>query len=320
MYFFRRKTYPLPVSDKRPALTPINLRVSMIVHDPIIAAAGRAPLHQVMNWNDPDLLVAQYCHDLIACSGGIANYTVVESVVVDGYPIKADGFRYNAASYLACWRQQRAFHQPDAVDYGALLAAFDIVGKIERNEIDEVWLFGFPYSGYYESHMVGAGAFWCNSPPATYGADCKRRFVVMGFNYERGVECMLENFGHRVESIMHYVYHAHGGERNHWQRFTRYDRANPGRAECGNVHFAPSSDADYDWGNRRLVLSHADSWYAYPDLSAPPRPMSCDEWGDGDMRAHHIWWLNHLPRAQGSLDGVSNNWWQYVLDPNWVQA
>lgn len=36
------------------------------------------------------------------------------------------------------------------------------------------------------------------------------------------------------------------------------------------------------------------------------------------MRAHHLWWLSQVPRAEGEKGGVSNNWWQYVVDPNLV--
>ena len=88
--------------------------------------------------------------------------------------------------------------------------------------------------------------------------------MIMGFNYERDVGCMLENFGHRTESIMSAVYRNHQGERNMWD-FCRYDRITPGRASCGNVHFAPSSTSDYDWGNPRVVQSDCDDRYSYPN-------------------------------------------------------
>ena len=56
----------------------------------------------------------------------------------------------------------------------------------------------------------------------------------------------------------------------------------------------------------------------FPDLPGRPRPVSCAEWGGGDMRAHHLWWLGHLPHVAGETDGVRNNWWEYVVDPNRV--
>ncbi len=301
---------------ERTNAAPIELRVAMVIHNPLLEAHGGRKLHQHFGWHDPDVLARQYSDDLRACSGGIARYSVVERHEVDGYPVKLDGFAYDDAEFLRCWARRGGFHQPDAADYHRILAEFDLTRKVLRNEIDEVWLFGFPYAGYYESHMVGAGAIWCNSPPLAGSEACGRRFVVMGFNYERDVGCMLENFGHRVESIMAHVYRGRRGEANLWERFTRYDKSHPGRAECGNVHFAPSSLADYDWGNPRPVPSRADAWYAFPDLSAPPRQMRADEWGGGDMRAHHLWWFDHMPRLDGATDGLLNNWWEYALRPD----
>jgi len=140
----------------------------------------------------------------------------------------------------------------------------------------------------------------------------------MAFNYERDVGCMLENFGHRVESIMSRVFQNHGPGQNLWERFIRYEQVAPGQAQCGNVHFAPNSTRDYDWGNPRSVMSYCDDWYSFPELPGRARRVNSAEWGNGDMRAHHMWWLEHLPCAEGETYGVSNNWWQYVVNPNLV--
>jgi len=166
--------------------------------------------------------------------------------------------------------------------------------------------------------MGGPGAFWCNAPPLKEVRDAHRRFIVMAFNFERGVGEMLESYGHRAESIMEYVfrYVPEFNDQNLWKRFTRYDRIAPGRAEVGSIHFAPNSERDYDWGNRRKVLSHSQAWYDFPDLSAAPRMENCSVWGDGDIRRHHLWWFRHLPHVGGQTYGVPNNWWEYILDPN----
>lgn len=298
------------------AVEPIELRVAVVIHDPLLEQFGGRRLHEAFNWHDPDQLLQRYIADLRLASGGIARYTVVERHLVDAYPQKLDGFRYNDERYMRCWRLGSGFHQPDAVDYQLLLDEFDLVRKVVQGQIDEVWLFAFPFAGYYESHMVGAGAIWCNSPPLLERSDCTRRFVIMGFNYERDVGCMLENFGHRVESIMAHVYRHQRGEANLWERFIRYEQSHPGGAECGNVHFAPSSTHDYDWDNPRPVMARADNWYRFPNLSGPPRELRADEWGGGDMRLHHLWWLDHLPRAPGATNGIMHNWWRYVLRPD----
>jgi hypothetical protein len=295
------------------------LRVLQVIYNPLIEDHGGRRLTDVLRWNDPDRLAAGCSTDLQTASHGIARFEIVDRVELDEWPVKQDGFRYDDRGYLRAWRDHAGFHQPDGADYHAILKRFAILRRVADGEIDEVWIFGPPYAGFWESTMAGPSAFWCNSPPVAATEASGRRFVIMGFNYERGVDCMLENFGHRAESIMSRVYQGRRGERNRWEHFCRYDQAAPGLASCGNVHFAPSSTRDYEWGNPRIVLSDCDDWYNYPDLSGTRRPVQCREWGGGDMRLHHLWWLDHLPRADDATDGILNNWWRYILDPNMLQ-
>ncbi|MBU0492314.1 MAG: hypothetical protein KKA73_15645 [Chloroflexi bacterium] len=294
-------------------------RVSLIIHNPVIRSEGGRKLTEVLGWEDPDALAAQYIADLREISGGQVEYEIVERIEVDGWVPKRDGFVYDENTYLACWRNQAGFHQPDEADYRAVAAEFDLARKVETGVIDEAWLFAYPYAGYYESRMAGPGAFWCNAPSLPLpSSQLSRRFVIMGFNYERMVGYMLESFGHRVESIMNRVWRGRFGEANLWNRFVRYDQVAPGRANCGNVHFAPNSVQDYDWGNPAYVLSNCDDWLTFPNLAGQTRQVNCAEWGDGDIRAHHHWWLKHLPRVPGATQGILNNWWVYVVDPNTV--
>jgi len=296
---------------------PARPRVLQIIHDPPVPSAGGRRLTELFGWHDPDALARQYSADLAEASHGYLQYQIVDRIAADWLPPKIDGFSYSPESFVEAWRARR-LHEPNAIDYPAQVRAFDLIGRYERDEFDEVWFFSFPYAGDYESTMVGRGAFWCNSPPVPGTEHCPGRFVIMAFNYERGVDCMLENFGHRTESIMSQVFRNHPRDQNLWELFTRYDQRAPGQSHCGNVHFAPSSQRDYDWGNRRAVHSYCDSWHSFPDLAGPGRAVTCAEWGNGDMREHHRWWLSHLPHVLGQTWGVSNNWWQYIVDPNLV--
>lgn len=292
-------------------------RVLQITHNPRVPAAGGRRLAEALGWSDPDDLAQRYLTDAAEASYGEAEFVIVERVVVDGFPVKADGFAYTADDYLRCWRARAGFHAPDAVDYRRLLAEFDVTAQVNAGRVDEVWLCGFPYAGYYESLMVGPGAVWCNAPPLADPA-AERRYVVMGFNYERGVGEMLEDLGHRAESILAHVFRGMRGAADLWERFTRYERTYPGRAECGNVHFAPNSQRDYDWGNPLPVLSRCDAWLNFPDLSAPPRRVDCAEWGGGDIRQHHLWWFRHFPHDRRPDAALTHNWWRPVLDPNLI--
>ncbi|MBI5670196.1 MAG: hypothetical protein HZC41_19545 [Chloroflexi bacterium] len=298
---------------------PVQRKVLMVTHNPVLHTQGGRTVKDYFRWNDPNDLATDYIEDVRWASYGYANYVIVERMVADGFPVKADGFRYDEASYLQAWRD-RSFHQPDGVDYLALVREFEMIEKINDGAIDEVWLFGHPYGGYYESIMAGPGAFWCNAPPLVGTERAARRFVIMGFNFERGVGEMLEDLGHRAESMLHRVWNGVPKNANLWERFTRYDKTHPGKAECGNVHFAPNSDRDYDWGNPRPVKSNADDWYDYPTLTDDRfRWMDCREWGNGDIRLHHLWWFRHFPHVAGYRDNIAHNWWQYVVDPNTVK-
>jgi hypothetical protein len=298
---------------------PIHRKVLAITHNPVLRSQGGRTVKEHFGWNDPEALAQEYIKDVRWASYGYANYELVEHIVVDGYPVKADGFQYDERSYLDAWRARR-FHQPDGVDYLRLVKEFDIIERINSGDIDEVWLFGHPYGGYYESIMCGPGAFWCNAPPLVGTRHTARRFVIMGFNFERGVGEMLEDLGHRAESILYKVFETIRGDANLFERFTRYDLKHPGDAECGNVHFAPNSVRDYDWGNPRPVLSRCDTWFNFPDLDGDPRVVDCREWGSGDTRLHHLWWLRHFPHIAGVSNRIAHNWWQYVVDPNLVTA
>ncbi|MDX2163327.1 MAG: hypothetical protein SF162_18560 [bacterium] len=302
-----------------PTPEPVHPRVLAVVHNPVIRVRGGLKAQQVYGWHDPDMLAQGYINDIAEISGGYAQYRIVERLEVDAFPLKKDGFRYTDAAFDQAWRT-RQFHQPDDVDYHALVREFRLIDRVNDDQIDEVWLLGFPYCGYYESIMAGPGAFWCNAPPLQGTERAKKRFVIMGFNYERGVGEMLEDLGHRAESILIKVFADQRGDANLWERFTRYDKTHPGAAECGNVHFAPNSVKDYDWGNPRPVLSRCDTWYQFPDLSGDGRMVDSREWGNGDIRAHHRWWFQHFPHVAGQSHGISWNWWEYVIDPNRVGA
>lgn len=309
---------PVPPQPQGVLPQPITRRVMLIGFDPLVPDVGNQRLSRFLNWYDWDALTNQYIQDLQTCSHGYLSYQIVEKILVDGFPNKKDGFVYSLNDYLQAWQTQSGFHQPDLADYTKIIIDFNIAGKINTGVIDEVWLFGMPYAGFYESVMVGPAAFFVNAPPLPM-TGIQRSFIIMGFNYQRGVGEMLEAFGHRAEFVLGRVFRYTSGNANLWERFTRYDKLYPGQAECGTVHFAPNSQTDYDWGNTAFVPCRCRNWLKFPDLSDPPVMINCAEWGNGEIRQHHIWWLSLFPHLSGQSNGISWNWWEYVADPSRVQ-
>ncbi len=248
-------SHPLPDEPVGFTPEPVTRKVALILFDPPVPTQGKQPLSQVLGWNHTTGLVNGFISDLQSSSHGFLNYQIVETIESPAFPVKADGFVYDVDDYLRFWQTGSGFHQPDQVDYHRILADFKLVEKVNTGLIDEVWLMAMPYAGFYESIMAGPGAFFCNAPPLT-GVNANRRFIIMGFNYQRGVGEMLESFGHRAE-IDHAPYLPPlRGEANLWERFTRYDQTSR-MAECGTVHFAPNSTRDYDGAAPRLFCAAA---------------------------------------------------------------
>jgi hypothetical protein len=320
---------PAPPPAPHPSVPPDNTtepaqlvtsKVLVIVHDPVVDSTTGKTLSQHLGWSRADDLITRYITDITDTSKGLARYQIVQRQNVDEFLALEDGFRYDIDTYLNVYRHTSAEHTPGWADYNALLARFNILQRVASHEIDEVWVFAFPYAGLYESVMAGNGAFWCNSNPLPTPSQTLRRFIIMGFSLERGVGEMLEAFTHRCESIMSKAYEHTAGEANLYARFSRYEKQNPGQAEIGTVHYAPNSEQDYDWNNPRFVASKCDDWYNFPHFTGATRQVNCADWGNGDIRLHHLWWLDHFPRVSGRTNGVVNNWWQYVIDPNRVSS
>lgn len=308
---------PAPAAPADNLTEPVRIvdsRVLLLIYDPRMDPVTGERLSTKMKWGRVDDLANAFIQDLLEASGGAARYQIVDRRLLDEFPAKVDGFRYDPASYLAVLGGGEP-HKPEGVDYPAILTGFNVLPRIARGEIDEVWVFGFPHGGFYESTMGGAGAFFCNGPILPGTAGCPRRFVVMGFSYERGVGEMLEAYGHRAESILARVFEKTTGEANLYKRYTLYDKIAPGQAAVGTIHHAPNSTRDYEWNNPTPVLSSCYDWLRFPKFQGDLRQVDSSEWGGGDIRAHHRWWFAHLPKVAGRTAGVVNNWWQYIVDP-----
>ena len=296
-------------------------KVLVIVYDPVMDAATGQKLSEYLGWKRVEDLMTGFMADILQNSHGMARYQIVERIDVNEFPAKVDGFRYTPQTLMEVLRNVNAPYMPQEADYYAIINQFDLLTRVARDEIDEVWIFGYPHAGFYESIMAGPDPFWCNAPALKNTEAARRRFVIMGFSYERGVGEMLESFGHRAESILEKTFEGLMGDENLWKRFIRYDKVAPGKAAVGNIHFAPNSERDYDWNNPTTVRSECYDWLLnFPDFKGDVREVTSSEWGHGDIRAHHQWWLKHIPHVNGRQNGIHNNWWQYIINPQNVNV
>jgi len=303
-------------------------KVIVLNFDPVVPSVGKRT-HEALGWNDPRPHALNYMNDLKEMSACWAQYRIVEWHDIDYHAHFTDGFQYTAQQYYDKWRSCGSgcsdWHQGTA-DYYKIINDFGIAPRVASGEIDEVLMFGSPCgSAFWEAAMAGTTPYFINGDHCHVPA-AGRNFTIMGFNYEREVGCMLEDFCHRSECIMSHVYGRPLWDlwipkwppADNWDRFRMYDKIKSGEAALGICHYAPNSQKDYEWGNTTYVWSHCDDWlYNWPNLQGIKRWVNCAEWGNGDMRLHHLWWLKHFPRKPGvNPDAKQNNWWKYLVDYN----
>lgn len=181
---FRRNPLKIKVPkvlliDFRPAAIPAEWRSALSLADEFIDA------------------MIQISHKILICK-------IAAKLEISAYPVLTNGLQYNDASWTQAMRDDKSAIRDShgnfmLADYQRILQEYKILQGIQTSKIDEVWIFGGPFFGFYESQMVGKGAFWCNSPALEQAG---RRFVIMGFNFERGLKEMVHSYCHRAESIL----------------------------------------------------------------------------------------------------------------------
>lgn len=292
----------------------------MMVYDPILRSGRK--LSETMGWNhDADFQKAiDFFRDV---SDGRVNFSIVGKVSLNKWPVKEDGFSYDEDSYMAVMQGSTLQHEPDIMDYYQFLndPNLDLCPKFNRGEFDELWVTAGPWFGFYETALASSPAgpvgFWYNGP--TYkNASCNKLMPV-------GIPGP-HTFGHRAEATMAKVYG--GWEENrmahNWDKFALNRAQSPDFREfgCGSIHYAPNSmyaADDYDFDRPYQTMSYCDDFYNYPSLEPAgqtAKQIICAAWGcttDGYER----WWWGHLPHFAGTgPDGILNDWWQYIFDPN----
>ncbi len=304
------------------ASEPVTRKVYVVVYDPLLGSGQT--LSQYEHWNNYATITQQTVDFFTQASGGKLNYTVVDtSVLTNGWPQLIDGFSYTESTYLAVLAGTQQPHSPQEVDYNRIVnsAGLDICGRLDRGEIDEVWIYNGPWFGFYESRMVGPDAYYINSGPVTGSHGCNRLLPIMGPSVERTAHEAVHNFTHRTESTMQKVYGSWQENRtdHSWDKFALVKAQSPdySYSGCGSSHYPPNATSDYDYSNPSPTLSNCQDFDNYPNLSDPltvAQPVTCSTWNCDDL-AYYGYWYGHLPKNPAcGPDNVANDWWNYVYN------
>ena len=298
-----------------------NKNVYLLVYNPVLS--NGQDFNTYMGWTPYSELVQGIIDSFEISSHGQVQYNIAYTHVADQWPIKIDGFRYTEDQYISDY-QNNTPHQPIDVDYDAIISdpALDICGKLNRGEIDDLWIYGGPLDGFYESRLVGPGGYWFNSPPMEQTHGCNKLLPIMGLNFERGVPEAVHSFGHRAESTMTEVYGSWEENRtaHNWDRFAlvKFQSPNYSYSGCGSIHYPPNGIQDYDYSNPDTALTNCEDFLNYPNLSDPQlvaQSVTCTSWNCNELD-YLTYWYSHVPAVSGCTNAVSNNWWEYLTNPN----
>lgn len=201
----------------------------------------------------------------------------------------------------SCWGSGTA-------NYYNMLKTSDVCTLRNSDEINEVWFFGFGNAGFWESNMAGPDAYWINGPVFTE-TSCTKPLVIMGLNYQAGVDFAMHSFGHRMEN----VFAKFAGESTFAEFYAR-------PSSCGNVHFPPNATKDYDYNNYTKVKTDCENWS--PQHSGPKQELNCERWGCSQLGFMN-WWFQSIPGAQNGLvrsngTPMPNIWGHFLLHSSYT--
>jgi len=179
-------------------------------------------------------------------------------------PVKQDGYQYSNEEYYSVIKDGSKHHEPDIFNHWNFIDKFHLVQRRLNGEFDEVHIYGGPFMGFHESQMIGTSPIYCNSNPIL--ASCPN-FVIMGFNYERGICEALEAFGHRTEFIFRFLYE------DTWNVYSKH---------IGTIHEPFNTSKAYDWGSKQYGMYKGT------------QRANCELWGC-DGYEYIKWWFKHLP-------------------------
>lgn len=192
-------------------------------------------------------------------------------------------------------------------DYRKILEREEIRAWVEEKGVREVWIWGYHSKilAPWESNMASRHGDVSNSDRDRDDLPIlDHTYIVYHYNYERETSEAVHNHIHQIEAVMRH----HGREL--WQTF----EGKRGAWRCGNCHFPPNAERDYDYANPRFVESDIEDWR--PDGFGRMKRLNCRQW-DCDPLKWYVYWMRSIPGMHNGLTSRGQpltNWWIFMGD------
>ena len=298
-----------------------------------------AYINEVIDPQVLELLHSQLVNDLTTGSKwhGYTNTSAASAFVYFTHP---DGIvkLYESPPYL-----------PSGLfDYDAVYQRFDLCGKIQNGEVDEVWIWGNETGNAAE--FVVNGPSW-NAIPNGYSVpNCGQTVATFNFRFDLQVNYALHSYNHRVEdALLRFSVSGNStcdfitetgpppsrrgdvspisspdctGPLYQSDQFgftARPMTTNNFVSVCGDVHYPPNifppwiTTNEYIYWDTTTVSSRCQDWQW--DNNVNPTTFTCSVWGCNE-EGYLIWWMQNIPGIDNNNEDRNQNyqpiWWDHL--------
>jgi hypothetical protein len=272
-----------------------EFRALVLNYNPSVYVSGAlVPSDTFYGNRDVGDLTDQYIDLLKKASGGQVNWSVTNRFDLNEWPAPegSPSPLFNATNSVTLVSQ--GYHYP--ASYQAIIhdPRFDIDGRINRGELDAVWVFGPLGIDFSETAMVGPTAYYINGRTIV-DPSLNSNIVVYGFgkSSHQGVGFMCENTAHMTEKILDTRLQPSWPKSvstrtfntlnldnparalvtnlvGDWTHFVQAEASSwdpnyvaPGGSQCGLSHYPPTSLYNYNWNTPVYEFDSAGPFKTY---------------------------------------------------------
>lgn len=208
----------------------------------------------------------------------------------------------------------KATYDKYLIDYNKIATDNNFCSYVDQG-IYEFWI--WEYTGYenmaWESNFSSEWGDISNSDRDINDLPiCSHSYTVYNYNYGREIDSAIHNHGHQFESIFRDLNYEIF--ENRFIGKVPYTNSTTLSARCGNVHYPPNGEADYDYGNKNYALSECINWN--PEGTVSTTEINCDFWSCSH-KEYLVFWMQNFPGFENGLtysNRKMRNWWEFIVD------